>query len=126
LKAGLEDPDADVRIACCESWTTVGGPQAAEALGSVLGADTSAEVRIAAAHSLGQVNDPVCMKALAVGLGDTDIAVQFRSMQSMKTLTGRDFGDDVTQWRQFARGETPTPSANGQPSLAERVMPWLK
>jgi HEAT repeat protein len=42
LKAGLEDPDSDVRMACCESWTKIGGPQAAEALGSVLGADTSA------------------------------------------------------------------------------------
>lgn len=124
LKAGLEDPDSDVRIACCHSWAKIGGKPAAEALGAVLGADTSAEVRIAAADALGHVNDPECTRALAVGLEDSDIAVQYRAMQSMKAVSGRDLGDDVTQWRQFAKGQTPQPSTSSDPSLAERLMPW--
>jgi hypothetical protein len=45
--------------------------------------------------------------------------MQFVGVQSMKSITGKDYGGDVAAWRQVAAGQTPPPPQ--APSLAERV-----
>ena len=45
--------------------------------------------------------------------------MQFVGVQSMKSITGKDYGGDVDAWRQVAAGAAPPePTA---PSIAERI-----
>jgi hypothetical protein len=45
--------------------------------------------------------------------------MQYVGVQSMKSLTGKDYGGDVAAWRQVAAGGNPPPPK--PPSIAERV-----
>jgi hypothetical protein len=62
------------------------------------------------------------VRALAVGLEDSDIAVQARTMSSLEGVTGKDFGRDAHKWIAYTRsGSTEPPSA----SVAQRIGRWL-
>jgi HEAT repeat protein len=123
LRAGLRDQGKDVRIACCEAWGRRGGPEAVEALGAALSADTDIDVRLAATGALGKVREPGAVQALAVALEDRqDPALQFRAVQSLRSIGPRDLGNDVDKWRQFAKNpQAPPPEG---PSLAQRMLWW--
>ncbi len=75
-------------------------------------------MRLAAAEALGKINSPDSIKALAVALDDRDPALQYAGVQSLKAITGRDYGPDVQAWRQVASGGNPPPYT---PSVAERL-----
>ena len=72
-----------------------------------------------AAKALGKIKSPEAMKALAVALDDRDPAMQYVGVQSLKSITGKDYGPDVQAWRQVAAGGA-LPAAPA-PSIAERV-----
>jgi HEAT repeat protein len=76
-------------------------------------------VRLAATEALGKIKSPDSVKALAAALEDRDPALQYVGVQSMKSVTGKDYGPDVQAWRQVASGGTPPPEH--QPSMAERL-----
>jgi HEAT repeat protein len=108
LSAALYDSERDVRIAACEGWGDHGGPQAAPLLGHTIRKDKSTDVRIAAARALGKLkDDPQVVQMLAPALDDPDPALQYRAVQSLREATGKDFGDGVAGWREFARGGAP-------------------
>ena len=116
LRTALADGDSDVRIAACEAWARRGGPEAITALADVLGSDTDIDVRLAATRALGQFRDPAAVRALALGLDDGNPALQYRAIESLKSLSGHDYGNDITAWREFAQGGNPAPP--GPPSIA--------
>ncbi len=61
--------------------------------------EQDADVRREAATALGQYPDPRVLQPLIGSLGeDTSLAVQQASRDSMRTLTGQDFGFDRRQW----------------------------
>ena len=123
LRAGLRDQAKDVRVACCEAWGRRGGVEAVEALGTALSADTDIDVRLAAARALGEVREPGAVQALAIALDDSqDPALQFRAVQSLRSIGPRDLGNDVDQWRQYAKNPQ-APPPEGQ-SLAQRLLWW--
>ena len=123
MRAGLRDQAKDVRIACCEAWGRRGGPEAVEALGAALSSDTDIDVRLAATRALGEVHEPGAVQALAVALEDRqDPALQFRAVQSLRSIGPRDLGNDVDKWRQYAKNpQAPPPEG---PSLAQRMLWW--
>ncbi|MEX2185333.1 MAG: HEAT repeat domain-containing protein [Pirellulales bacterium] len=125
LRAGLgyprPDPDAEVRVAICESWGHIGGDEARSMLASALANDTDGDVRIQAACSLGEFKDSGNMQSLAAALEDSNIAVQHYAMQSMKSVSGQDFGEDAKAWREYARSGA---ASSQTPSLAARLWPW--
>jgi hypothetical protein len=123
LRAGVNDPDADVRIACCVAWGKQRSKDAANELSGVLGRDTDRDVRIAAARAFGDLKESATVGMLAVGLDDTDIAVQSRTMQSMKAISGRDYGNDAGKWREFAKGGSPKEPTI---SVADRMRQWFQ
>jgi HEAT repeat protein len=88
-------------------------------LSQTLRSDKDFDVRMAAAQALGQFKSPESMQALKVALDDRDPAMQYAGVQSMKSITGKDYGGDMQAWRQVAAGETPP--APKAPSIAERV-----
>lgn len=118
LKAALNDPDADVRIAACEAWGKRGNAQAAELLAQSLSSDTSLDVRLAATRALGKTKNQQAVKALGDALSDTDPAMQYRAVLSLKEATGKDFGNSVDKWQQYVQD---LKNSSGQTeSMAER------
>lgn len=104
LKAALKDPQPIVRIAALEGWRRRGGGEAVPVLINVMNTDGDLDVRMAAARELGELKDPAAVQALSTWLDNKDPAVQFRAVQSLRSITGKDFGDDVTQWKLYVQG----------------------
>jgi hypothetical protein len=126
LEAGLADQDEMVRVVCCEEMAKRAADEefdpAHGAIGSLAKAlreDKNQNVRIAAAKALGQMKTQAAMQAVAVALEDRDPAMQYVGVQSMKEITGKDYGPNVEAWRQVAAGQTP--AAPETPSIAERL-----
>jgi HEAT repeat protein len=119
LEAGLADEDEAVRIACCKALGKRAETVSIQSLANALRADADIDVRLAAAEALGNIKSPESVQALAVALDDRDPAMQYAGVQSMKSVTGQDYGPDVQAWRAVAAGETPPPVET--PSVAERL-----
>jgi HEAT repeat protein len=119
LQAALSDDNEAVRIECCQVLGRRAEPATVTSLAATLSGDKDEDVKMAAAKALGKIKSPEAMKALAAALDDRDPAMQYVGVQSMKSITGKDYGPDVQAWRQVAAGGTlPAESA---PSIAERV-----
>jgi HEAT repeat protein len=118
LEAGLNDSETGVRIACCQALGERGEAASLPKLAEALRTDKESSVRLAATEALGHIKSPEAMQALAVALDDRDPALQYAGVQSMKSVTGKDYGPDVAAWRQLAGGGTPPPEV---PSIAERI-----
>jgi len=86
-------------------------------LNKVLTSDTNVDVRLAAARNMGLTKDPSAIPALADSLSDSDPAMQRRAVESLRLLSKKDFGSDVSAWQQYAKGEQPEMK---EPSVAER------
>jgi HEAT repeat protein len=119
IEAGLGDENAAVRIACCQVLGKRADAAGVPKLAQALRGDKDNDVRLAAAQALGHIKTADSKAALAVALEDRDPAMQYAGVQSMKSITGKDYGPDVQAWRQVAAGGTP-PEATS-PSIAERV-----
>ena len=120
LTAGLKDTDQGVRIACCEAWAKRKGHEATRLLSETLTSDTDIDVRLAAARALGDTGDPAATASLAQALENPDPAMQYRAVQSLKKVTGKNYGDSVAVWRDYLKGNSPP-----EPSLATRIKSWF-
>jgi HEAT repeat protein len=118
IAAALQDPDVDVRVTACQEIGKIGGEQASRLLGETLAGDTSVDVRIAATKALGQMRDPQAVPLLVVALEDPDPALQLRGMEAMRLASGKDLGNDVNRWREYAL--RPDPDAPEE-SLAAKM-----
>jgi HEAT repeat protein len=125
LEAGLADQHEMVRIACCQELgeraadgVSDPGEASVAALAKALRADKDMNVRLAATGALGKIKTPAAIQALTAALDDRDPALQYVGVQSMKSITGKDYGPDVQTWRQVAAGQSPPERV---PSVAERV-----
>ncbi|MFM8734805.1 MAG: HEAT repeat domain-containing protein [Pirellulales bacterium] len=101
-KGALEDPDVRVRMAACTAWRTRGGAEAVDMLASRYRSDREIDVRLRALRELGQLGDKEAVPVLAKALEDPDPAVQYRAVAALKQVSGRDLGDDVNRWREWA------------------------
>lgn len=119
LEAGLADQNDMVRVACCDALGSRAEPETVPSLATALREEKDPDVRLAAIKALGQIKSPEAVKALAVALDDRDPAMQYAGVQSMKSVTGKDYGPNVETWRQVAAGQVP--AAPETPSIAERL-----
>ncbi|MGC3971526.1 MAG: HEAT repeat domain-containing protein [Pirellulales bacterium] len=117
LREALNDSDRDVRVAACQAWGIHGGAQAVPQLSEALRKDPSVDVRLAAGKALGQIGGQESVQALSVALDDQDPALQYRAIQSLREVTGKDFGDNVAAWRDYTRGS----GAPAEISLVDRM-----
>jgi HEAT repeats len=118
LEAGLNDENDAVRIECCRALGRRAEPATVASLAAALRGDKNPDVKMAAAEALGKIKTPDAIKALAVALDDRDPAMQYVGVQSLKSITGKDYGPDVQAWRQVAAG---TPPAEPATSVAQRI-----
>ena len=105
LKAALSDSEAGIRVVACEAWGKRSDAQAVTLLSEALRSDVDGDVRLAAARALGETKSPAAVAALGEALADTDPAMQYRAVLSLKQATGKDLGDDVERWQQYVKGE---------------------
>jgi len=101
-KGALQDPDDDVRMEACRVWAKRGGPEAVSLLAGRATTDNELDVRLRALRMLGELDDERAIPVLAKALEDPDPAVQFRAVGALKRVSGRDLGDDVNKWREWA------------------------
>jgi hypothetical protein len=119
LEAGLGDEHTAVRVASCEAIGERANIASVAKLTDVVRNDEDKDVRLAAVAALGKIKDPSAVAGVAVALEDRDPAMQYVGVQSMKSITGKNYGGDVDAWRQLAAGNAPPePPA---PSIAERI-----
>lgn len=109
LRTALNDSDRDVRMAGCKAWGHRRDEEAVSQLSRALGSDTDIDVRLAAAEALGATGQPGAVTALGQALEDRDPAMQYRAVASLREVSGKDFGNDVEQWREYVKGESPGP-----------------
>ncbi|MEX2307182.1 MAG: HEAT repeat domain-containing protein [Pirellulales bacterium] len=119
LEAGLADENEAVRVAGCQALGRRAEAASVASLANVLRTEKDIDVRLAAAEALGKIKSPEAIQALVVALDDRDPALQYVGVQSMKSITGEDYGPNVQAWRTVATGGSPpTPQT---PSVAERL-----
>lgn len=118
---GLSHPDALVRIEAARGLQRLYNEDAIDPL--VIAskepdlekpeepAETSAAVRVEAVDALGQYADDRCVQALVAALNDSDLAVNRAAQNSLRTLTGQDFGLSQRQWLDWYE-DTKSPFAN--------------
>jgi len=99
---GLDHPDATVRTAACDAWVEIGGEEAVRHIAHRYRSDEDIDVRLYAIRSLGKLGDASAVPVLAEALEAPDPAVQYRAVASLKEVSGRDFGNDVNVWREWA------------------------
>jgi HEAT repeat protein len=119
LEAGLADENRAVRVACCQALGRRAETVSVPILANVLRTEKDVDVRLAAAEALGHVKSPEAVQALVAALDDRDPALQYVGVQSMKSITGEDYGPDVQAWRAVATSSSPP--GPKVPSLAERL-----
>ena len=123
LYRATQDEEPTVRVAACEAWGQRGDGQALNALGQLIRSDGNLDVRIAAARELGRFEEPAAVQSLGVALDDPDPALQFRAVESLRRISGEDFGNNVPAWRQYVRGE---PVDRGEtPSIVQRLWTYF-
>ena len=123
LIAATTDSDADVRTMACRGLgkrlKREAEPTSIAALQQAVASDASHDVRLAACRELGNCKDPAAAQALAPVLEETDPAMQFAAIQSLRNSTGKDFGNNASKWQEYLAGGNPTPPEG--PSIAERL-----
>lgn len=117
LKASMSDPEPQIRIAACGAWGRRNDAQAVALLADAMRGDVDADVRLAAAQALGETKSPAAVAVLGDALNDSDPAMQYRAVVSLKRATGKDFGDSIERWQQYVKQQRPQEPAS---SLAER------
>jgi HEAT repeat protein len=98
----MQDPNEMVRLRACDVWAKRGGADAVQLLATRFQTDTDLDVRLRALKMLGELKDKQAIPVLARALEDGDPAVQYRAVASLKQVSGRDLGNDVNVWREWA------------------------
>jgi len=143
LQEILQDPNPFVRLSALESLSNTfsGDPAELQALLITrMKTDPDKDVRLAAVRILGDItpkdkerggrNNPV-VSELGNLLQDRVPAVRYEAMQSLRKITGKDYGDDIHRWLEYLRylnGEVPNVPA--ERSFSEKLptvaLPMLK
>ncbi len=112
LIKALEDEDAFVRREAAQGLQRLHHRDAVDPLIERLDGEQEqdAQVRAEAARTLGQFPEPRVLQALIAALDDPQLAVDRNAAQSLRTLTGQDFGVSRAEWARWA-GESGRPFA---------------
>lgn len=96
----LESDDRLLRWEAARALQRLHNPVAIPGLLRVLDEKNEPEpfVRSAAAVALGQYADPRAVEGLIAALADRDLGVNQAAQESLRTLTGQDFGFNIRAW----------------------------
>ncbi|MEQ8788092.1 MAG: HEAT repeat domain-containing protein [Pirellulaceae bacterium] len=125
MQKAMGDQDPGVRIAACTALAKRGGGDGLQLVSQAL-EDKDLDVRLAAIHAIGQFKDPQiasqAVRTLGVALEDKDPAIQYRAIESLRNVSGRDYGNNLVAWRTFVEGGEPVETP---PSFVEQIRSWF-
>ena len=105
VREGLKDESVKVRLACCQTLGNRTDPEATRMLAETAGSATDQDVRQAAFAALGKHKGPVAIDALKIALEDRDPAMRGIVMSSLRTTTGKNYGNDPDVWIAAMQGK---------------------
>lgn len=101
VAAATQDRESDVRVAACRVYGKMKTDDALTQLGAVLQRDQQADVQIAAVRAIGQFKDPRAAQILQFALESEQPALQLAAADSLKSITGQKFGNDIPKWQEY-------------------------
>ena len=112
IERGLDDGSLKVRMEACQALGRRPGDDAARMLVATIGTDTDLDVKHAAMEALARHDSPISRDALKLALADRNPATRSLAMESLRDVTGENYGDDPQVWIAALNGEpTPQPQA---------------
>ncbi len=105
VRDGLQDESVKVRMACCQTLGNRSDEQATRMLAETAGSTTDQDVRKAAFAALGKHQGTLATDALKIALEDRDPATRDIAMKSLRTSTGKNYGDDPDVWIAALQGK---------------------
>jgi hypothetical protein len=104
----LDSPVEQIRIAAARGLQRIHNPAIADQLWKkLIREDESAAVRVELAIALGQYATRDSFEALTAALDDRELAVNLAAADSLRLITGADFGLESARWRAWLDA-TPT------------------
>jgi HEAT repeat protein len=125
---GVTDTDnAIIRIEACRALGKVGLPEDATTLARIMTIDKLEDCRIAAIEAIGDLktHEPRILQILLDGMDHEDPAIRYQCLESLRTITEKDFGIDPAVWRRelepvLAGKETQAKSIEKKAAAAEK------
>lgn len=123
VRKGLKDESVKVRLACCETLGNRTDAEATRMLAETAGSSTDQDVRRQAFASLGKHKGPLATDALKIALEDRDPATRSIAMKSLRSTTGKNYGNDPDVWIAALQGK----AVEEQPvRFAERIESMIR
>jgi HEAT repeats len=109
----VNDPEPVIRVEGCRALGKVGRPQDATTLARIMTVDTLEDCRIAAIEGLGSLKaqDPRIFQILVDGMDHEDPAIRLECLNSLRKITGKDYGVDPVVWKKELAPILGTPPA---------------
>lgn len=98
LADAVKDESLKVRLAACEVLGQRPDEQSTRLLAQTAGSTTDVDVRHAAYEALGKHRGEMAVEALRMGLEDRNPATRSLAVASLRTSTGKNYGDDPQVW----------------------------
>lgn len=101
VAAATQDRESDVRVAACRVYGKMKTDDALTQLNAVLQREQQPDVQIAAVRAIGQFKDPRAAQILQFALDSEQPALQLAAADSLKSITGQKFGNDIPKWQEY-------------------------
>jgi len=98
VEKGLDDESLKVRLYACKALGGRREEQSARLLAKTAGSESDEDVRRAALAALANHKSPLAVDALRLALADRNPATRDLVMQSLRNVTGKNYGNDPQQW----------------------------
>ena len=113
----LASPFRQVRLAAAKALQRLHDPSVADTLWPrLVDRAEDSDIRTEIAIALGQYPTPAVFQALVAALSQRELAVNIASLDSLRTITGRNYGLEEDEWLGFY-ASTSTPFATGRTYL---------
>jgi HEAT repeat protein len=99
---GVSDTDNGmIRVESCRALGKVGLPEDATTLARIMMVDKLEDCRIAAIEAIGSLktHEPRICQILIDGMDHEDPAIRYQCLQSLRTITEKDYGVDPEVWK---------------------------
>ncbi|MDR1491646.1 MAG: HEAT repeat domain-containing protein [Planctomycetaceae bacterium] len=107
--AAMKDENPFVRRAACRAVASIPQNESAAVLRHIIRHDADKDVQLQAIKSLAAFDDQDTITALGELLESRHAALRYQAIQSLKSCTRQNYGDDVRRWKQYLAGQTPNP-----------------
>lgn len=117
IESGLDDESLKVQMEACRSLGVRKEPRAAQLLASTVGTTTELDVKNSAIAALGSHKGTIPVESLRVVLDEQDPATLDLAMSSLKSVMGKDYGNDPKQWIAAIDASAPVSTPDGDSGI---------